>query len=88
MSLFSYTMPLSERQRLARLRKPGSVKRIGMPGIYLLQWRRKQGLSKRALARQLEVQPSTITRWEGGQVPRHIALACAAIAHNLPTFGF
>lgn len=52
-------------------------------------WRRHLGVSKRRAAEMLGVSINMPTRYERGEtdIPRFIALACAAIAHNLPPYG-
>ncbi len=52
----------------------------------LIAWRERLQLSKVAAAWALGVSRESIARWERGEypVPRHIALACAAIALGIP----
>ncbi len=52
----------------------------------LIAWRQQLHLSKVAAAWALGVSRASIARWERGEypVPRHIALACAAIALGIP----
>lgn len=47
------------------------------------------GMSRAALCRELGIAPNTGTAYALGRqpIPRYIALACAAIAFNLPPYG-
>lgn len=52
-------------------------------------WRERLGYNKAEAARVLEIGPNQPRHYESGSapIPRHIALACAAIAHGLPPIG-
>lgn len=51
-----------------------------------IQWRKSRGLTGAAASRILGIAPNTVTAYEKGraEIPRHIALACAAVAFDLP----
>lgn len=48
-------------------------------------WRASLGLSKAAAARALGLSRNSVQWYEDGSrpIPRHVALACAALAHGL-----
>ena len=52
-------------------------------------WRSRLNLSKTAAAEALGISKNMPQRYENGttDVPRHIALACSAIALNIPPYG-
>jgi DNA-binding XRE family transcriptional regulator len=49
-------------------------------------WRERLGLSKTDAALKLGLSRNAIIKYENGEsdIPEHVALACAAIAHGLP----
>ncbi len=49
-------------------------------------FRERMGLNKSQIAEALEIDRRTAARFErdGTAIPRHIALACAALAQGLP----
>ena len=49
-------------------------------------FRERLGLSRSQFAEALEIDRATLRRYEGGDrpIPRHIALACAALAQGVP----
>ena len=51
-----------------------------------LAWRKRLGLTAKAAAGALGCSRNTVAAYERGDVriPRYIALACAAVAFNLP----
>ena len=53
------------------------------------EWRGLLGLSKTAAARTLGISRNMPHRYENGEapIPRYVALACAAVAFNLPPYG-
>lgn len=52
-------------------------------------WRARLGLTKAEAARLLGLAPNTVAAYEFGRaaIPRHVALACAALAYGLPPIG-
>ena len=62
-----------------------------MDGTVLRTWREENGVGVRELARLLEVPPSTIVRWESGEIaisqPRILELALWALAHQRESSG-
>lgn len=52
-------------------------------------WRDRLGFSKADAARELGLSRNTIIKFENGgaEIPRHIALACAAIERRIPPLG-
>lgn len=57
-----------------------------MTGSGLKALRERLSLTRKALAEALEIDRKTLQRYEDGEsrIPRHIALAGAALAHGLP----
>lgn len=56
-----------------------------MTGRDLSAFRVRMSFTKKALAEALEIDRKTAQRYEDGvRIPRHIALACAALAHGVP----
>lgn len=55
----------------------------------LIAWRKTLGLSQADAALKLGAGRRSIQQWESGQydIPRYIALACSAIALNVPPYG-
>jgi len=53
------------------------------------EWRGRLGLSKTAAAEALGISRNMPQRYEAGaaHIPRYVALACAAVAFNLPPYG-
>lgn len=60
-----------------------------MTGAELIAWRRRMGLNKTQAAKLLGSNRVTLANYEGGraEVPRYIALACAALSFGLPPIG-
>jgi len=60
-----------------------------MTGDELAAWRQRLRLNVGQAAAALGCGRNSITRWESGaaEIPRYIALACAAIAQGLPPIG-
>ena len=55
----------------------------------LIAWRQRLGLNKSEAAASLEITRATYRRYERGEaeIPRTIALACAALSYGLPPMG-
>ena len=55
----------------------------------LAAWRRLLKLTKNAAAAELGLNIRTFRKYENGEttIPRYVALACSAVAHNLPPYG-
>ncbi len=55
----------------------------------LLNFQRRLGWRRKRLGEELAVSQDRLRRMLDGQspIPRHIALACAALAHGLPPMG-
>lgn len=54
----------------------------------LIAWRKRLNLTQAAAAAQLGCGRRSLQQWEkGAEIPRYIALACAAIAQGLPPAG-
>lgn len=54
------------------------------------RWRKELGLNQTQAAKMLGyAERRSVVRWEGNEkrIPRHIALACAAIAAGLAPYG-
>ncbi len=51
-----------------------------------LDERRGLGLTRKAFGERIEVSQDRLRRWLSGEqpIPRHISLACAALAYGLP----
>lgn len=60
-----------------------------MTAADLEAFRARMNWTRRELGRQLDVSQDRLRRMldEGGRIPRHIALACAALAYGLPPLG-
>ncbi len=58
---------------------------VRMTAETLLQWRKARGLSQTEMASALGCSRRSIVNWEAGahEVPKYIALACAALAKKL-----
>lgn len=67
-------------------RKPRPSGRGAVTGSSLIAWRQRLGLNRLEAAKSLQIARNTYQGYEEGKqpIPRHIALACAAIAHGLP----
>jgi transcriptional regulator with XRE-family HTH domain len=52
-------------------------------------WRKRLGLDLKDAAEALGCSRNSIPRWEAGktEIPRYVALACAAIALGVPPYG-
>ena len=57
-----------------------------MSPVSLKAWRERLSWTKTKAAESLGLSPNGYYAYETGQrpIPRHVALACAAIAHGLP----
>lgn len=52
------------------------------------EWRKRLGLNRVEAAAVLGMGRNQPQRYEEGQpIPRHVALACAALIHKLPPYG-
>lgn len=51
-----------------------------------IAWRAHMKINRAEAARRLGAHPNSITNYERGrtEIPLHVALACAALAFNLP----
>lgn len=59
-----------------------------MKSCEFTEWRERLKMKKIDAASALGCSKNTITHYEsGGRIPRYIALACSAIALNLPPYG-
>ena len=60
-----------------------------MTSTDLTAWRARFKLTKNAAAAELGLNIRTYRNYETGTgtIPRYIALACSAVAHNLPPYG-
>lgn len=59
-----------------------------MTGDELKMWRADVGLSRLSASKRLGCSRTAYCRWEDGlsTIPLYIALACAAVAFNLPPY--
>jgi transcriptional regulator with XRE-family HTH domain len=59
------------------------------PKNWFEAWRQRNGLTKVAAAEALGLHHNTVARYESGEleIPRSVALACAAIAYELKPMG-
>lgn len=57
-----------------------------MTAASLKAWRERMNFTQKKAADEIGCSVRSITNWEGGvaDVPRYIALACAAIAQGVP----
>lgn len=55
-----------------------------MTGAGFRDFRARMGWTKKRLAEELEIDRRSVARYEEQGAPRHIALACAALAQGLP----
>lgn len=55
----------------------------------LIEWRKKNGFSQKKAAELIGCSRRGIQMWEAGNnpIPKHIALAIAAVQFGLPPFG-
>lgn len=60
-----------------------------MTSAGFVAFRERMGMTKSALSEALEIDRRTCAAYESGRslIPRHIALACAALAHGLKEMG-
>jgi DNA-binding XRE family transcriptional regulator len=60
-----------------------------MTANHFAAFRARMGWTKVQLAEALEIDRRTAARYEAGEapIPRHVALACAALAQGLPPMG-
>ncbi len=60
-----------------------------MTGADFAAWRARLGMNKTSAAKALDLSRNSIIAYETGRapIPRHVALACTAIAHGLPPIG-
>ena len=60
-----------------------------MTGCEFTEWRKRLSLTKAAAAETLGISRNMPHRYESGTVPipRHIALACSAVALNIRPYG-
>ncbi len=60
-----------------------------MTALDMIDFRRRFGWTQQEAARALGCSPRAIVNWEKGitNVPESIALACSAVAMNLPKYG-
>lgn len=57
-----------------------------MTGSDFIAWMAHLSLNNQEAAKVLEIGRNTVTRYRKDGAPRHIGLACSAIAMNLPAW--
>ncbi len=55
----------------------------------LIAFQKRQGWNRKRLGEELDISQNRLRRMldEQSPIPRHIALACAALAYGLPSMG-